>query len=424
MNMHNWIKIGLAATLLTLAGCTDQNQANKTQNLPELKQSPDKIRKLSVKSPDFKTAPKNLSGAVKWQEIKPGTPAFHFVIGGYETMAAAEYILQTRYNNYSGELPMMPGGRSQLPFNPDAKFDPAFVETALKGALIHLERAQKSLDKARSKDFAVNVNLAELWLDINANGKRDNGEAVMSMLGGILDVSDKTAKDSIVRFDTADADWLAAYTHMMAGSAELILATHPTEAIQMITDGRKQLEKVGAIKKTPYIDRSNDARQLDTIAAILYMLEGEVDAKRTRAALAHFQAMIKYNKAFWKQVERETDNEREWLPNAKQTSAFGGEVSTEIAEGWQDILNEVSAVLDGKKLLPYWRLDQQESEKSVGVNVNKLLKNPKSFDVVLMLQGAAFVPFIEEGEVTDMAVMRDFANLTGGRSGLFALWLN
>ncbi|MEE9272686.1 MAG: hypothetical protein V3U57_05405 [Robiginitomaculum sp.] len=433
--MRDWIRAGVIFALLTLTACSGGNcsgeNCSRGKNAP--KTNNHQSHAPTIKSPNFKTAPKILSSAVKWQEVKLNSPAYHFLVGGYEAMAAAEYILQTRYNNYAGELPMLPGGGSKIPFNPNAKFDPAFIEIALKGALVHLQRAQKSLERAVDKDFAVTVNLAELWLDINANRKRDKGEDLMSMLGDMpwVDdngIDDKNGKDSNVRFDTADANWLAAYTHVLAGSAELILSIDPTPAIKTITDGRKMLDEKGNVKRAPYVDQSENARQLDTIATVLYMLEGDVDAKRTRLALAHFQAMIKHNQAFWSKVALETDNDREWLPNSTQTSAFGGSVSAEIAEGWQNILSEISDILDGKTLIPYWRIERQNTAKTTanttGVNLNKFLKHPTSFDAILLVQGTALAPFIEKGTVTKMDAIQSFARLTGGRSGLFAIWLN
>ncbi len=406
--MRHMIKalLGTAAIVLTACGATDEAKTAPSQ------------------SASYELAAKNLSGVVRWQDIKPGSAEYHFLMGGYEALAGVEHILQVRYANYSGELPLVPGGQSALGYNPDAKFDPAFLENALKGALTHWQRARGSLDKATGKDFAINVNIGELWFDINKNGTRDEGEDIMRQLGELPQFRGKDAKDMTIRFDTADADWLAAYVHVLAGSAELILSVDPTPAIKNITEGRALLEEKGAIKPTPFISDGGDPT-LETFAVFITALRGQPDKTRTRAAHAHFRAMIEHNKSFWSRVMEETDDEAEWLPNPSQTSAFGPKVSLEMAEGWQAVLAEVSDMLEGKTLLPYWRVTARGgSDKDVGINFAKLMQDPTDFDIILLIQGTAIAPYLEDGKIAEMDSWRNFARLTGGQSGLFAIWFN
>jgi len=369
----------------------------------------------------YQAAAKNLSGVVKWQEITPGSAEYHFLMGGYETLAAVEYILQVRYNNYSGELPLVPGGSMRFESNPDVKFDPAFVETALTGALDHLAKAEASLKLAAGKDFAINVNIGELWLDINSNGTRDEGEDVLTALKQMPQFRGANMQGLTVRFDTADADWLAAYVHMLSGTAELILSVDPTLAIKTVTEGRALLEEKGRIANAPFIEEDE---MVDTWSIILIALRGEPDKVRTRAALSHFRAMIDHNKSFWKLVMEETDDDAEWLPNPNQKSAFGPEVSLEMAESWQAVLGDISDVLEGKTLLRHWRIGQRGADTSLGINFAKLLEDPQDFDIILLLQGTAIAPYVERGPIADMSSFREFSRMTGGQGGLFALWFN
>ena len=346
-------------------------------------------------------------------------------MGGYETLAAVEYILQVRYNNYSGELPLVPGGSMNFPPNPDAKFDPAFIEIALTGALEHLANAEASLKRASGKDFAINVNVGELWFDINSNGTRDKGEDVLSALAQMPQFKDANMQGLDVRFDTADADWLAAYVHMLSGTAELILSVDPTPAIKTVTEGRALLEEKGglAIANPIFLGEDEDAL-VDTWTIILVALRGEPDKVRTRAALSHFRSMIDHNKSFWKLVMEETDDEAEWLPNPNQKSAFGPEVSLEMAETWQAVLGDISDVLEGKTLLRHWRIGRRGADTSLGINFAKMLEDPSDFDLILLLHGTAIAPYIERGPIADMSSFREFSRMTGGQGGLFALWLN
>ena len=44
--------------------------------------------------------------------------------------------------------------------------------------------------------------------------------------------------DGLIRFDSADADWLAAYAHLVAGFGELTLAADPTPVIRRVNGKR------------------------------------------------------------------------------------------------------------------------------------------------------------------------------------------
>lgn len=340
-----------------------------------------------------------------------------FLLGGIRFLRAAESIMQVRYNNYSGALPMVPGMRNTLPPNPDGQFDPAFVETAMTGALIHLAGAEDALNGATDTDFAVEIVLADLWFDIDGDGERAEWEGLLGVMGE-LNGAPEEGFDGIVRFDSADAEWLKAYIHVMSGMAELTLSVDPTPAIRTVTEGRARLESFGGVNETGFIP---DDTWIDTAAAVLTTLRGVPDATRTRAAHGHFKQMIAHNRAFWTEVSAETDDDREWLPNAAQTSAFGIPVDAETAQSWQDVLLEIEQILDGEKLVPYWRVRE---DAGVGVNIKTLMESPGDMNLILWIQGAGAAPYLEEGELADMAAWRRFTQMTRGNGLLFAVWFN
>ncbi|MCF6344739.1 MAG: hypothetical protein L3J15_08750 [Devosiaceae bacterium] len=367
-------------------------------------------------------AKQGFSGAIDWLQTQPKTPENQFLLGGVEALSAIEFILQVRYDNYSGELPLVPGGRAQLQYNPDAVFDPAFIEIALKGALKRLEKASNVLDKTVGNDFSIEVDIADLWFDINKNGKRDENENFTSQLNELPAFANNENKSTIIRFDKADADWLAAYVHVLSGMAEMVLAVDPTPAIRTISEGRALMAEMGAIRGDPIL---GEDEMVDSIAVIVKTLDGIPDKKRTRAALAHFKKMISHNQDFWRLVMLEKDDENEWLPNPNQVSAFGMSVTLEMAEAWQAVLLEISDVLEGRVLIPHWRIGTgNASETGVGINFAKLMSDPGEFDIILMLHGAAIAPYLETGKVTNMRSWRSFSQLTGGQGMLFSLWFN
>lgn len=364
-----------------------------------------------------------LDAALTSLQEQEQTPETAFLSGGVSFLAAVEHILQVRYRTYSGALPMVPGMRNELPPNPDARFDPAFVAEAMEGALGHLSAAEQALGPAIDGSFAAEVALDTIWFDINANETREDWEGLLALLAALNGAPDEDF-EGIVRFDTADAEWLKAYVHVVSGMAELTLSLDPTPAIQHVSDGRAALEAVGNLQGLGFA--GDDF--VDVAAATLLSLRGVPDAGRTGTALTHFQAMIAHNKAFWAEIGEETDNDREWLPNPDQTSAFGVEIDADMAAAWQDVLDEIEAILNGERLVPYWRVGNatggEENGAPVGLNIGAILQNPGDMDPVLWIQGSAAVPYLETGEIADMAAWRQFTQMTRGDSLLFAVLLN
>ena len=345
-----------------------------------------------------------------------------YVLGAVQFLRAIETVMQVRYASYAGELAIIPGMRNRLPPNPDASFDPAFFEDAMSGALKHLGNAEQNLEPAIEDDFAVEIRLQDFWFDINANGAREDWEGLLDLMDELNAPRRMAEFSGVIRFDSADADWLMAYVHVVAGMAELSLSLDPTPAIRTVWEGRAALEKAGSLASTPFFEEDTF---LETTVAILLTLRGEPDRSRTRAALAHFRSMIAHNRSFWEKVERETDNDREWLPNAQQTAAFGVEVDAATIEAWKDVLSDIDSILTGESLVLYWRVTPRTAAiTGVGLNIEKLFRDPGDMDVILWLQGTAAVPYLEEGVLADMAAWQQFMQMTSGDGLLFAIWIN
>ncbi|MCF4099001.1 hypothetical protein [Maritalea mediterranea] len=362
-----------------------------------------------------------LAGGLDYAETALDGDEQRFALGALTALQAVEHIFQVRYDNYSGRLPLVPGGRSQLRLNPDAQFDPAFVEMALKGANERWARAQNHLEQMGDEEFGLMINLQHIWFDVDSDGKQSPDEGLLWMMAGGMNVPAARGEAlPFVQFDRADGRWLLAYTHVLQGMAEMVLSVDPTPAITKVTDGVARMRELGKVDRDPIF---GDDNIIDTIAIVINALQGPPDQARTQKALVHFQAMIAANKEFWRLVALEEDDQAEWLPNPNQQSAFGVPVTEEMAAGWQDVLGELGAVLAGEALVPFWRLDRGGAE-GVGVNVNKFLTAPSDLDLFLMVHGAAFAPYMEKGRVVDLDVLERFSDMTGGQGGIFALWFN
>ena len=87
---------------------------------------------------------------------------------------------------------------------------------------------------------------------------------------------------------------------------------------------------------------------------------------------------------------------------------------------WDDFLNEVDAILDGKKLLPFWR----GTDETRGVNLHKVFHEPQDFDVILWVHGSAAVPYLEHGDVTKPETWNQYQRAFNGQFFSFAAWFN
>jgi len=362
-------------------------------------------------------------GLLTTQSLIGGNDETAFILGGVQFLRGLEAMMQARWDNNADGFALMPGMRADLPPNPDAKsFDPAFFEKALKDGLTQFARAERSLSRASEREFAVTVRLTDLWFDVNRDGAPQEWERLTSIMGDMgTDAED--GFDGLIRFDSADADWLAAYNHLLSGMSETALAVDPTPAIKRVYDARAKMEKLGPM----FLDQTGFAQDdwLDMAVTFLLALKGEPDKARAKKAHSHFLSMIEHNKAFWSEVMEETDNEREWLPNPSQQAAFGIEVTEEVAAGWQDVLAEIEEILTGEALVPYWRVTNgYGAEQGVGLNIKKLFLEPGDMDPLIWIQGEGALPYLETGKIATMRSWNRFSRMTRGDGLLFSVWFN
>ncbi|MGZ0172023.1 MAG: hypothetical protein ACKVHE_20965 [Planctomycetales bacterium] len=151
-----------------------------------------------------------------------------------------------------------------------------------------------------------------------------------------------------------------------------------------------------------------------------------------QSALAHLESMIDLSRESWKLIQAETDDDHEWLPNPEQTGVIlNVRVRQEMIDGWHEFLNEMEHLLKGTKLIPFWRGTPGGMVAGVvpinakyGINLRRVFNEPQRFDLVLWIQGTAAMPYLEEGDRTDMAVWERLARVFGGEFFGFAIWFN
>ena len=373
-------------------------------------------------------AENGLQGAVEQLSAQTGkTPPDQFALGALQFLRGIEKTLQVRweYNATIDDLDL-PVLRLPVPPNPDAKPFRADLITGLFTELL------KDMDASRAAlaeipegtDVALDLNLANLWFDINMNGKRDLGEGVIEVgantLMGEINFGEMDGIPPMdVRFDTADVAWLTAYTHMVSAAGEMVVAFDPTEAITNVMNANAKMIELRGDAPQQFGFDMQFGGWVDQFAMAYGALNQQPDATHTRASYGHLQNMIAQNKLFWAAVAQETDNEREWIPNDNQTAALGFELAPGTGAAWQAVLADAEALLNGDLLIEYWRISP-----AGGVNVKKLFMDPPVVDIVTWVQGSGLLPYLERGPVISGKSLRRFDELSGGNPFLISFLLN
>lgn len=352
------------------------------------------------------------------------TPPDLFALAGLRFLSGVESALQLRWQTGMqadwSELPIL---RLPIPENPAARpFAAQDIVTLLTDLDADMGKARAALDQLGSQDFALEIAVSDLWFDINMNGARDSGEDVGAVAGLTLGAGRLATVDMIaptIRFDTADAAWLSAYTHLLSAFAEVGLAYDPAPAVDRVIASSNAMR---ALQGTTPPNNAMDmmfGRQADRVAMILFAMAQKPDAAHAASAHDHLLATIGDNRRFWALVAKETDNDSEWIPNEKQVSGLGINMPPGMAEHWQAVLADAEAILTGKLLVPHWRFGGE-----AGIDVAAMFADPPALDLVSMIQGEGFLPYVRKGPQASLQSWRDFESLVWGDSILFAVFLN
>jgi hypothetical protein len=347
-----------------------------------------------------------------------------FALAGVRFLGGIEGALQLRWqtgirSDWS-ELPIL---RLPVPENPAARpFAPADFTSLLVGLDAQMEASRAALTQLENKPFALEIRLTDLWFDINMNSTRDEGEDMASVAGLTLGGGRMIAvpvADPVIKFDTADAAWLSAYTHFLSGFVSAAQAYDPEPAIQRVMDSSAAIYALWGDTPPQNAMDMMFGRQVDRVAMVLFALSKTPDKALAADAYDHFLAMITENRRFWSLVELEPDNDMEWVPNDRQTSGLGIIMPPETGKRWQAVLADAEALLKGEVLIPHWRFGAE-----AGINLKKAFENPPAIDLVTWIQGEGLLPYAEKGPRMQMQAWNDFERLVSGDAMLFAIFLN
>ncbi len=152
---------------------------------------------------------------------------------------------------------------------------------------------------------------------------------------------------------------------------------------------------------------------------LLETLDQKPDAERLQAAREHLLEVIAFNRLYWPAIAAETDNDREWIPNANQTGPLGIVLEPRAGESWLKVLDDAEAVLQGRLLIPHPLLPD-----GMGIDLDAYLADPVPLDLTGWIQGISAYPYAARGPWVTDSYWRAFGNMVQGRAGLHAVYFN
>ncbi|MER9204426.1 hypothetical protein [Mesorhizobium sp. M0771] len=368
-----------------------------------------------------------------------GDPASAYAASAGEFFTALE-ILAGGLHRHGFESPqsfMLPLMRLPIPDNPNP--EPLTYEQFRAILVAFRDRLETSAATLGSvpadADIGMVVDLTHAGIDLNEDGAIAPDEsmaAIMASLsrGGIS--SDGAAPSLTFRFDRADGFWLQGYAEFLMAQADFWLA----HDFRTMFDGSFHMLFPRA--KLPLQDVlvppagdmgssifSSEWRIADFISMVHLVNWPVVEPERRQAARRHLLEMIRLSRQDWKAIRAETDNDREWLPGPQQKGEnplTGLEVGEEQVEAWLATLTMAEDLLEGRKLLPHFRITASTGQ---GINMKRFFEEPKPFDLVLSITGPAIAPYLESGEIVTSGEFDQIQRQFGGGGFLtFALWFN
>ena len=285
-----------------------------------------------------------------------------------------------------------------------------------------LARIEATLAKITSEEFKLPLHVGRVKLNLGTAETRSL--TLLPILQQFRLGGAGREADFVIAFDRADVDWLRGYCHLLSALSEIMLAYDGQGLFDVVAHRFFQHAKVPhefllEPNRTPQGGWFQFEEVADAIAFIHMLRFPLVEPKRMEAALAHVEQTLSLSRQMWKRIQAETDNDHEWIPGPKQKGAINIPVTQEIVDNWLRALDEAEQIVQGKKLLPFWR-----GKPTRGVNLRKVFLEPRRLDIVLWIQGTDATPYLEEGELTQPDTWQQINRAFGGQFLGFEFWFN
>jgi hypothetical protein len=286
-----------------------------------------------------------------------------------------------------------------------------------------LSTVEATLSKIESEDVKLPLHVGRVVLNLGTAETRSI--TLIPILRNFRLTPDNREGDFTIVFDRADVDWLRGYCHLLAAVSELAAAYDAEGLFDVASHRLFQHAKTRHAfllesPRSPNRGWIGSMEEISDFIAIIHMIRFPViEPRRTPVALKHIEDAVGLSRQMWTRILAETDDDREWIPSPKQSGAINVKVTQEMVDNWSKALDEAETVLQGKKLIPFWR-----GKVTRGINVRRVFLEPQPLDIVLWVQGTAATPYLEEGTLTSPDTWQQINRAFGGQFLGFGLWFN
>lgn len=355
-------------------------------------------------------------------ETQPEDAEAQYAVGIFSVLIAAENLSQNLYRyGLRADAPRAPFVRMPVPENPNPEeLTYEKWQAVLQQFIDDLAIAEAELAKVDDPDVKLKLPVGMVRMDLNGDGKAEEGETfwkVFTTVAWRAAKLDEDQKRFEIGFDKADVHWMIGYTHLLRAMAEAYLAYDTSEfftntASIFFAGVQSPLAQLQTKRQNDFTVQIADA------VLIIHLMKFDlVEPQRMEVARQHLLTMISQSRLVWEYCTQETDDDREWIPNANQTSLTPLTVNEVRIAGWAAFLNEAEDVLEGKKLMPHWRVNDGR-----GINLRRVFTEPTNFDLVGWAHGVSALPYLEEGPKVSTGTARTLSRTFEGRFLVFAVW--
>ncbi|MGV2818367.1 hypothetical protein [Phyllobacterium sp.] len=289
-----------------------------------------------------------------------------------------------------------------------------------------LDSADKALASVGDKPAKLKVDLSVARFDWNGDGKVGPEDHIGRAISDTNENGDPLP--FIVGFDTADAKWLQGYDNLLMAVAKAWLSHDFSESwnssfsvvFPRAVSTMSAVNGRGADEYTMFGVNKAQADDIADFITLIHTIRWPVaDTAMWSDVRVHLKKVIALNRETWALIDKETDDDHEWLPGPKQKSGVlpSFNVTQERIQAWLAVLSQFEAALDGKILIPHWRFDK-------GVNLAKVFDDPKPFDFILWLTGPAAVPYLEDGPAMSSGEWNQITAIFEGNFASYAFYFN
>lgn len=354
-----------------------------------------------------------------------------FGLGLVRFSQAVEHLGQNlhRYGLRPPKTVSAPILRLPVPPNPSPEtLDYAGVRALLQDFATDLAAAEQALAAVGEDKAQILLDLAKVKLNFVGAGKPAAGETMAALVRRMADQRGAGAAPLTfeVKFDEGDAAWLRGYCHVLMALSEFLLAHdfHDTfdHSFQLFFPRLASPIATALAARAPasiVTEGFADSPPFADLLALVHTINWPLaEPQRMPAVRRHLKDVIALSRLSWKLIQAETGDDREWLPNPRQTHAALGEtLSQRQLEAWFSVLDETEAVLDGKKLIPHWRFTK-------GFDLKRFFDEPQRFDLMLLGTGGGAVAFLGAGETTTRERWEEITKAFEDGFFGYALWIN